>query len=193
MNADETANIIYLLILLLFVGSYFVYGQRDRLGQTALYAAIWGLVFVGVMIAYSFKDTLTGQLFPSAAIEQSDGAIVFRKANDGHFHASLTINDQPIEFLVDTGATNLVLNKRDARKVGINPDTLAYLGRAYTANGVTGSASVRLKKVEIGSIEDRDVAASVNEGNLDTSLLGMDYLSRFGEIVIKGETLTLRR
>jgi len=151
------------------------------------------LIFLGVVVAYGFKDTLNAQLFPANAIEDDTGGIVFRKGTDGHFHANVFINDQKIDFLVDTGASNLVLNQTDARRLGLNPDALAYLDRSYTANGVTGSAKVVLDKVVIGPFEHRDVRASVNQGDMDISLLGMDYLSRFGEIVIKGNTMTLRR
>ena len=38
---------------------------------------------------------------------------------------------------------------------------------------------------------DRNVRASVNAGDLDTSLLGMSYLSRFTTIEISGNKLRL--
>lgn len=192
MSGDDTAYLVYLGLLLLFVGGYFLYDARERLSQTMQYAAIWGLIFAGVIIAYGLKDTLSQQLYPSAAAEFGN-EIQFQKARDGHFHADLIINGQAITFLVDTGATSLVLSRTDAERVGIKTNRLAYLDRVNTANGVTGSARVRLDRVQMGPIDDRDVAASVNEGELSTSLLGMDYLSRFGEIRIRGDRLTLIR
>lgn len=192
MNGEDTGYLIYLALFLVFIGGSFLYSQRDRLGQSAQQAAIWALIFLGAIVAYGFKDTITGQLYPSTALQ--DGTeITFRKASNGHFHAGLTVNGQFVDFIVDTGATALVLNMRDAARVGINTEDLAFTGTARTANGITRTARVRLDEVRIGSIVDEGVVASVNEGQLDSSLLGMEYLSRFGEIRIAGDTLTLQR
>lgn len=192
MNSDKIASLYYLIILLIFIGGYFLYKNHNKLGQSIQQAVIWGLIFLGVIVAYGFKDTISRQISPSTGIVNG-ASISFKKANDGHFHAKLIINGKHIVFLIDTGASNLVLSKSDAKKVGIDVDNLAFLDQAYTANGVTGIARVRLRKVIMGPFENTNIQASVNEGKLDTSLLGMDYLSRFGRIVIDGDTLTLTR
>ena len=95
--------------------------------------------------------------------------------------------------MVDTGATEMVLNIDDARRAGIDVDNLAYLGRANTANGVVRTASVQLETVELGSVLDRNFPASVNGGQMDGSLLGMTYLSRFDTLEIKDRELVLTR
>ena len=192
MSPDDSAYLIYLGLFLLFIGGSYLYSQRGKLTQTVQQALIWMLIFSGAVVAYGFKDTLTQQLFPNRAlIEGSD--IAFRKARDGHFYAVLEINDVPIDFVIDTGATSLVLTLQDAKKVGIDIADLAFTNRAYTANGVTGTARVRLDNVKLGDFEDRNVRAHVNEGDMFSSLLGMDYLSRFGKIRISGDVLTMTR
>lgn len=192
MTGDDRAYMIYLGLFLLFIGGSYMYSQRGKLTQSIQQALIWLLIFSGIIVAYGFKDTLTAQLYPNRAI--TDGSeMTFRKSRDGHFYALLEVNGVPIDFVVDTGATNLVLTREDAAKVGIDVDDLAFTGRAYTANGVTGSARVRLDQVRLGDIQDFDVRAAVNEGEMFSSLLGMDYLSRYGEIRITGDTLTLER
>ena len=52
---------------------------------------------------------------------------------------------------------------------------------------------MRLGLVSFGDFTDTDVPASVTEGGLDTSLLGMSYLDRFANIEISGDTMTLTR
>lgn len=193
MSGDDIAYLSYLSILLFFIGGGFLFNRRRHLSQTLQQVAIWGLIFVGVIIAYGFSDTLRSQLFPSHATQISGGSYTLERQPDGHFYLTLNINSQPVEFIVDTGASQIVLSKEDARKVGLEPDTLAYLGRANTANGVVQTALVVLDLVELGDIADLSVRASVNDGELEGSLLGMTYLSRFQELSIRGNTLTLTR
>jgi aspartyl protease family protein len=55
------------------------------------------------------------------------------------------------------------------------------------------TAPVRLDSIALGPIRDHDVRAVINEGDLDQSLLGMDYLQRFSSVEISGGRLILTR
>ncbi len=193
MTGDDRAYLAYLAILLFFIGSGFLYSRRGKLSQTLQQAAIWALIFIGVIIAYGFSETLQSQLFPSQASQTDAGDYTLNRQRDGHFYLTLKVNGTPIEFIVDTGASQIVLTQKDARAVGLEPDNLAFLGRANTANGIVKTASVVLNLVQLGDIDDLDVGAEVNGGEMDGSLLGMTYLSRFQELSIRGNTLTLTR
>jgi aspartyl protease family protein len=192
MSGDEKAYLFYLLILLFFIGAGFLFGNREKLSTTLMQAAIWALIFVGVVIAYGFKDTLQQQFAPSRAIQNAEGFEIIR-GNDQHFHLTLEINGQDIRFIVDTGASDIVLTQDDAARIGIDVENLAYLGRASTANGTVATASTVLSRVVLGDVVDKDVRASVNGGEMFGSLLGMSYLNRFAEISIRGDRLILKR
>lgn len=187
----DPAILIYLVILLIGVGSFLFGDFRNKLSQNLQSAAIWVLIFFGAVVVYGFKDTIEGQLFPRTSVQQIGEEIVLTRAGDGHFYATLTVNNADITFVVDTGATNVVISRDDALRVGIDPDTLNYLGRAQTANGTVRTADVRLGEVIFGNRTDRNLRASVNGGELDTSLLGMSYLNRFSTIQISGNQLRL--
>jgi len=180
-NVDP-ANLIYLLILLIGVGSFIFGDFRNKLGQNLQSAAIWVLIFFGAVVLYGFKDSIEGQLFPRTSIQQIGDEIVLTRSRDNHFYATLTINGADITFVVDTGATNVVISRDDALRIGLNPDELNYMGRAQTANGTVRTADVRLDEVRFANRTDRNLRASVNGGELDTSLLGMAYLNRFTTI-----------
>lgn len=192
MSGDERAYFFYLLILLLFIGGGFLFGYRQKLSTTLQQAAIWVLIFMGVVIAYGFSDTLKRQVMPSRATQSADGYEV-QRARDGHFYLTLQVNGKNIPFVVDTGATSIVLSQGDAEKVGIDLAALTYLGRAKTANGVVKTASTILDRIALGDTVDYDVRASVNGGEMDGSLLGLAYLNRFSEISMRGDRLILRR
>ncbi len=190
-NPDDHARLVYLVILLLGIG---IFGfSRRRLGRNIRDLAFWLLLLAMVVIAYGFRDTLRAMLFPAAAVQVAPGVTELRRGPDGHFHAELAIDGIPIRFLVDTGASDIVLSREDATALGIDLDTLAFSDRASTANGIVPVARVRLGQVRFADHVDFDLPASVNGGTLDASLLGMAYLERFSRIEIVGERLRLHR
>ena len=115
------------------------------------------------------------------------------RARDGHYYLTVGINDTPVRFVVDTGASEMVLTQSDALRAGLDPDTLNYLGRANTANGEVRTAFVRLDAVTLGNTTDRNVGAVVNQVDMKQSLLGMGYLERWGRIEIADGELILTR
>ncbi len=192
-HPDDQAQLFYLVLLGLFIASGMFWRYRDRLGQALQHAAIWGLIFMGVMIVYGFKDQLGQQLFTGAPRQVSEDTIAFAQARDGHFHAILDINGVDVPMLVDTGASAMVLTARDAERVGIDVDQLRYSEPVMTANGQVLSAPVRLDSVELGPFADRNVPAIVTSGALDVSLLGMSYLDRFRSWSVEDGELRLSR
>ncbi len=124
---------------------------------------------------------------------EESGRIEVPRSVDGHYYLTVSVNGKPIRFVVDTGATDIVLTRSDAKRAGISENDLKFVGSASTANGVVRTAPVRLDSFAIGPIEDHRVRAWVNEGDLDTSLLGMTYLQRFETVSFSGGKLILQR
>jgi aspartyl protease family protein len=196
MAGDDIASLLYLTLLASVIGGYFLLSNRNRLGQVAQQAVVWGLIFVGVVAAVGLVPQLREGLTPRQSyVGTPDGGarIEVPLGPDGHYHIRLAVNGTDVPFIVDTGASDMVLSRADARRVGIDPDALAYLGRAQTANGTVPLARVTLSEVRLGEVTDRNVVASVNGGDMDGSLLGMSYLSTFGRIEISGGRLILER
>lgn len=192
-DADTQARIFYLVLLGAFVAVWVFQRYRGRVGQAAQHLAIWGLIFVGVVLAYGFSDTLTRQLMVDRPVAVDSRTVAVQRARDGHFYAEAEVNGTPVRFMIDTGASKLVLSRRDARAAGIDPEGLSYIEPVVTANGRSMSAPVRLETIALGGFVDRDVRASVNGGPLDVSLLGMSYLDRYSSIRFEGDTLYLVR
>lgn len=187
----DPARAVYLILLgsVLIAGIFSMY--RSRPGTALRHAAIWVLIFAGAVIVYGFSAELQGQLMPRVAQQGADGTLTLRRSRDGQFHARLMIEGTRVSALVDTGASDLVLTREDARRIGFDPEALAYTRRAMTANGVVRGAPVRLDTVRLGPFAARDVPAVVNGGVLGTSLLGMAFLDRFAGFEVRGDTLTL--
>ena len=192
MAGNDTASLIYLVLLGTAILGYFLAANRQGLGTTLRQLALWGLIFLGVIAVAGLWPSIRNEVAPQQSYT-STGSLQVPRGFDGHYHVTLGINGEPISFVVDTGASDIVLSQQDARRVGIEPDSLAYLGRAQTANGTVPLAQVSLDRVTLGEEVERGVPASVNGGEMNGSLLGMSYLSRFGRISIENDTLTLTR
>lgn len=193
MTADNTASLIYLVLLACAVGGWFFMAGRDSIGKTLQMAAIWGFIFVGVIAAYGLWNDVQRQTLNSQMLQLGEGQISVPRQADGHYYLTLELNGARIPFVVDTGATDMVLTRADAQRAGLDPDTLNFIGTANTANGQVRTAPVRINTVRLGDITDTNVRASVNGGEMNGSLLGMGYLERWGHISISGGELRLTR
>ncbi len=192
MNGDQIANLAYLGLLGAAIAGMFFLSNRQNLGKTAQLAAIWGLIFVGVVAAVGMWSDLRNQISPRQSIV-GDTTIAVPRSPDGHYYMTLEVNGVAVDFVVDTGASQVVLTQADAKRVGLNLAELRYIGTANTANGTVRTAPVWLGSVTLGDVTDTDVRAVVNEGAMKGSLLGMTYLGQFGRIEIADGKLILTR
>ncbi len=192
MTSDQIARIIYLAVIACVVGLSLVLQNRRNLPKLAQHGAIWGLIFVGMMAGYGlWADIRTAGNATPRQIDATTLAIPM--GSDGHFHVRAKVNGVEIGFLVDTGASDIVLTRADAQRLGYDLGRLAFLGSSATANGTVRTARVRLDRIEVGGFANDGVQALVNDGQLDTSLLGMSYLRLFSNIEIAGNELRLSR
>ena len=192
MESFDTARILYLSLLLGVVGFYYIVSHRHEMGRMVRHAVLWALIFIGALAAVGLWQDIRPQLAP-AQIVSGDGVLEVDRDRSGHFSVVADVNDAPIEFLVDTGASSIVLSRSDAQRISIDMDDLVFTGRADTANGTVRTAPVTLDTIELGGIQDRNVRAYVTDGELFGSLLGMDYLRRYDKIEIQRNKLVLTR
>lgn len=193
MDGYDFGRLLYLVLLGAAVMGYFIAEGRQGLGRTARMVVVWGFIFLGTVGAYGLWDDIRGQVVPQQMVYEGSGRIEVPRARDGHYYLTLEINGAPVDFVVDTGASDLVLTLADAERAGLDPARLKYIGTAVTANGRVPIAPVRLDEVRLGDTIDRRVRATVNGGEMEQSLLGMAYLQRFERIEIARDRLILTR
>jgi len=133
-----------------------------------------------------------GAAVANTAPARGSGSVILTADSRGHFITTGVVNGISLQFMVDTGATSVVLPSADARRAGVN-----YLagGRVLTqtANGVVPVYTVKLDTLRVGEITVNNVDAAVIEGDrLPVALLGMSFLNRM-EMRRDGSTLTLIR
>lgn len=192
MTSDQIMQLVYLGLLGTAIAGSFIVANRDNLGKTLQQGVIWFLIFVGVIGAYGMWHDIDRTVTGRQSII-SDTRIEVPRSADGHYYLTLDVNDVPVRFVIDTGASQVVLTRQDARRVGIDPTDAHYFQTANTANGVVQTAPVVLDQVALGSITDRQVPAVINGGTMEGSLLGMTYLNLYSRIEISNAQLVLTR
>lgn len=192
MEQFDFARLTYLVILGSVLVLWFVVQGRESIGRLLQQALIWALIFLGALAAVGLWDDIRQTVRPAQSVVSGD-RIELPRVPDGHYYMTAEVNGTPLRFVVDTGASQVVLTRADAEKVGIDTQSLNYLGRAFTANGGVRTAPVRLDSIAVGPVRHEDVRAVVNEGDMQGSLLGMSYLQLFSSIEIFGGKLVLTR
>ncbi len=119
------------------------------------------------------------------------GTLELDRAPDRHFYAEAQVNGARIRFLVDTGASGVVLTQADAQRAGIATGDYSAIGRG--AGGEVRLLPVTIARLGLGPVSAEQVPAMVaEEGALSVSLLGQTYLSRLESVAIEGDRMILR-
>ena len=145
-------------------------------------------VMVVAAFAARYADTALVAHPQAAAVQpahqprQSSGGqhtMVLDGDRAGHFQVEARVNGRQVDFLVDTGASLVVLRESAAANLQIFPKASDYTARVSTANGEVKAAPVTLERIEIGDITVFDVRALVlPDEALGQNLLGVSFLSR---------------
>ncbi|WP_238318691.1 retropepsin-like aspartic protease family protein [Pseudooceanicola atlanticus] len=184
-------NLAYLVLLGGALGGWVIYQNRGRMNQMMQGAVAWGLIFIGVVAAIGLWGDIRQSVAPRQAVLQG-GEITVPQSPDGHYYLTAEVNGEPLRFMVDTGASDIVLTRADAARVGITEDDIVFSGRALSANGEVRIAPVRLDSVALGPVVAQGVRAMVNDGEMRQSLMGMSYLQTFSKIEIGDGALLLK-
>ena len=111
---------------------------------------------------------------------------------DGQYWAQGESGGARLRFVVDTGASVVALTQADARRVGLDPDSLTYDVRVHTAGGEARGAHVHLTSLSVGDARVDNVDAVVVQQGLRVSLLGMSYLGRLSSFEATPHALIFR-
>ena len=161
------------------------------LGVSAV-AALWG---VGLVDRLDRRPPAPQPVLMEASVPAvyAPNTLVLDANAQGHFFTEVAIDGNRLSMMVDTGATLCAFSQEDAERTGIRVYERDFTSRTQTANGTVMVAPVRIPVIRIGTISVRDVeAVVVPRGRLATSLLGMSFLRRLGDVGMTRGRLTLR-
>jgi aspartyl protease family protein len=154
-------NIILLAVLVLIAGGYAARVADRTTAANATQAA-------PVRAAYEPRQAVS-----------SGRSLTLDADRAGHFKVAARLEGRPLDFLVDTGASVVIVRESDAARVGVRPMRSDYVATVSTANGKIKAAPFKIERVEVGGITVYDVPALVlPDDALGQNLLGVSFLSR---------------
>lgn len=193
---------LLVLALILFIGIY--YSRRMLAGTKFLYFFIWVGLGLAVIIGFSYrtevvmvKERVLANLFIGGAYSTDSNTFVVNRSPDGHFYLSGTVANQPIVFLIDTGASRIMLSRGFAAQI---PKAIRYTGRTsrfQTASDVVTAREAILSELRLGPesnpIIQHDVYVYIMDNDDGVSLLGMSFLEDLKSYQFKGDQLIITR
>jgi len=202
LGGERFAYVIYMGIWATLIGSAII-ARPEGFGRSLKQLVAWIGIFLVVMAAYTYRyeiqdigSRITGGLVPGSPIASVDASgrnrITLIRNRNGQFSARGSVQGAPVVFLVDTGASDIVLSNADALRAGIDTATLAYNIPVSTANGMTTSARQTIDNLSIGPIVHERISVMIaRRGDLESSLLGMNFINRLRSFEIRGDRMIL--
>ena len=192
MNDLHLGSLYLLMALMLVAGS--LIGRRGRVGSMLTMALAWLAIFGAGFVVFTFRDDLgyVAQRLRSEATGEPvevGRQIRIPMAIDGHFWVEGQVNDVPVRFLIDSGATMTTVDQATAMQTGLRIDpNRGQLVR--TGNGIIRVALGRARTLNVKDIERENMAIHV-AANDDLNVLGMNWLSTLRRWSVEGRWLIL--
>lgn len=188
-------------VLLLVWSGFFAERLRHDARNTLRDIAAWVGIFIIMIGFYAYRFTfqdmanrILAEIAPGMAISARSGETVIARHNSGSFILSGEINGIAAQMLFDTGASSVVLNAATATKLGLKISDSDYTVSIATANGRTTAAPIKLERISVGQVTERNIEALVaRPGSLRENLLGMSFLERLSSYEVRDDRLVLRQ
>jgi aspartyl protease family protein len=183
--SQEWSNIIYVIILIVLLIMGFS-SKELPLKKFFEYVGLWIIIALVALVSYSYrfeffeaKDRVLSDLFPSKAINKNHQQLTINVSQDGHYYLNVKIKNFPVRFMIDTGASEVVIDKNLAIKLGYDLKNINYNKVFQTANGEAYGASIYFDEVDVSGIKFYNIQGSITDSRLATPLLGMTFLQKF--------------
>jgi len=196
VTANNSANALFLALLLILPLSALV-ARRVPLRNVARMALAWVAIFaVALAIVAARHDFAKGWSAITRTITGDDqsvsgGMVRIRKADDGHFWATATVDGVKRHMLIDSGATYTAISSGTAAAAHLDLNESPFGSILSTANGDIAVTRATVGDLKVGNITARDLPVVVSPAFGDTDVLGMNFLSRLKSWRVEGETLIL--
>jgi aspartyl protease family protein len=197
-NGGDWQNFTYLAVILMVLVASLLSRRELRLAKLLKYLAMWSVVGLVAVSIYAyrydfhdFKNRILGEIAPANVRVNNSGELVINLAQDGHFYMDAKVNGVKLRFMIDTGASDVVIGTKEAEILGINLKKLIFNKVYQTANGKSLGATIVFDEVEVGGVKFNDIAASVNSSDMGTPLLGMSFLRQFKKYEFYQDKLVL--
>jgi aspartyl protease family protein len=190
---------IQVLGMLALVASGLLFVREIKVRQTVRNVLLWVAAGGVLIIGFSYQSELAdlwqrlrSNLVPGYAVETGPHEMVISEDESGGYHVYGVVDGQQVRFLIDTGASDIVLSPADARRLGVDFSKLTFDHVYESANGIGRGATVEVAELSVGNIHITNVRVAINGAEMSSSLLGMAFLKKLKSYSFSGGKLILR-
>ncbi|STX52293.1 Aspartyl protease [Legionella busanensis] len=141
-------------------------------GGRIMFIITWVFFFFLLFVFFHYSDSSNKSTY-----QIQNGTLTIKADSSGHYRIKGSINNENVEFIIDTGATLVAIPKSLANRLGLKG---RYPILLQTANGNISGSLTRLKELTFANFKLYDVKAVIMPGSDDNMvLLGMNVLSKF--------------
>jgi aspartyl protease family protein len=188
-----------IIITIIIIVIYIIFSPQKHILKTLKSLLIWLILFATILILYSYKQNLKNiyyqvmtNIAPGKFIIAQDNTFTIKANINGQYHIQALVNNYPVDFLIDTGASMVSIPVNLAKKIGFNTDNLKYNQIFSTANGNILCATTYNNIIRIVDFSVNKVSISICPNELSTPLLGMNFLQYLKKISVENEEMILQ-
>ncbi|RZI47533.1 TIGR02281 family clan AA aspartic protease [Rickettsiales endosymbiont of Peranema trichophorum] len=183
----DLPQLIYYILLVVLLLSAFIRYRYYRSLAVWTSIGVWSVIILFISGVYVYRDVainlknhILANLVPGYIVTEPNKMTV-AAAKDGHFYVYVTMGNKNVKevttkFMIDTGASSVVIPLELAKDIGIDIDALQFVYATSTANGQTMAARSMVKKIQVGEFMMRDFPVLIIHSELQIPLLGLDFL-----------------
>jgi aspartyl protease family protein len=163
----------------------------QRVGRGMIAIAFVGALLVMTLVFDQLQDRQRNpNMHPVGEVRGQVREVILESNRRNSYIATAAVNGRDVEVLIDTGATQVAVSERLAKRLGLRRGPSFEVA---TANGITTAYATLLDSVRLGNIELHGVKASVVPRMSEPDvLLGMNFLSKL-EMTQSNGRLILRQ
>lgn len=198
MNVTEEGpsliwGVVCIILLISWLGA-----RRLPLGQVAKMALAWIAIFAALFAIFSFRfeflqiwERMKADISGVSGQTVTRETIEVRRQDDGHYWLLVDVNDNPVRFMIDSGASTTAVNANTAKEAGIQVEANSYPIILSTANGRVTAQRASIETMKIGSYELQQHQVVVSDSFGDVNVLGMNFLDSMKRWKVEGNVMTL--
>lgn len=186
-------GVVCIILLISSLGA-----RRLPLGQVAKMALAWVAIFAALFAIFSFRfefiqiwERMKADISGVSGQSVMGETIQVRRQDDGHYWLLVDVNNNPVRFMIDSGATTTAVNANTAKETGIKIEANGYPIILSTANGRVTAQRGSVDSLKIGSHELQQHQVVVSESFGDVNVLGMNFLDSMKRWKVEANVMTL--
>lgn len=197
MTEDQNINLVFAIgALVLVAGALF--SRRTAIGEIVRNLLLWIAIFALFIVGFSYQNEIlavwnrvAGEVSGSNEQLVVGDTLRIRQSADGHFWVNATVNQTPVRFLIDSGATTTAMTLRTAQNAGVKISESPFPVVLTTANGSVQAKRGTIQQLQIGPMAVRDLPVVVAAEFGDSNVIGMNFLSKLRSWRVEGREMVL--